>query len=83
MLETALCEGLIVDLAERYEENPGQFVQLPQPTIDSAAARQMVAELRNEGYVEEEVRGVVRLTQRGYQLYKKRVGNGFVATRWV
>ena len=83
MVETTLCEGLIVDLAERYEENPGQFVQLPQPTIDSAAARQMVAELRNEGYVEEEVRGVVRLTQRGYQLYKKRVGNGFVATRWV
>lgn len=83
MLETALCEGLIVDLAERYEENPGQFVQLPQPTIDSAAARQMVAELRNEGYVEEEVRGVVRLTQRGYQLYKKRAGNGFAAPRWV
>jgi hypothetical protein len=83
MLETTLCEGLIVDLAERYEENPGQFVQLPQPTIDSAAARQMVAELRNEGYVEEEIRGVVRLTPRGYQLYKKRVGNGFAAVRWV
>ena len=83
MLETTLCEGLIVDLAERYEENPGQFVQLPQPTIDSAAARQMVAELRNEGYVEEEVRGVVRLTPRGYQLYKKKASNGFVTTRWV
>lgn len=83
MLETTLCEGLIVDLAERYEENPGQFVQLPQPTIDSAAARQMVAELRNEGYVEEEVRGVVRLTPRGYQLYKKRVGSGLAAARWA
>jgi hypothetical protein len=83
MLETALCDDIIVDLAERYEENPGQFVQLPQPTIDSAAARQMVAELRNEGYVEEEVRGVVRLTQRGYQLYKKKVSNTFSATRWI
>lgn len=83
MLETALCDDIIVDLAERYEENPGQFVQLPQPTIDSAAARQMVAELRNEGYVEEEVRGVVRLTPRGYQFYKKKVGNAFSATRWV
>lgn len=83
MLETALCDDIIVDLAERYEENPGQFVQLPQPTIDSAAARQMVAELRNEGYVEEEVRGVVRLTLRGYQLYKKKVGNTFSATRWI
>jgi len=83
MLETALCDDIIVDLAERYEENPGQFVQLPQPTIDSAAARQMVAELRNEGYVEEEVRGVVRLTPRGYQLYKKKVGNVFSTARWV
>jgi hypothetical protein len=83
MLETALCDDIIVDLAERYEENPGQFVQLPQPTIDSAAARQMVAELRNEGYVEEEVRGVIRLTPRGYQLYKKKVGNTFSATRWI
>jgi hypothetical protein len=83
MLETMLCEGLIVDLAERYEENPRQFVQLPQPTIDSSAARQMVAELRNEGYVEEEVRGVVRLTPRGYQLYKKRVATAFSDTRWI
>jgi hypothetical protein len=83
MLETALCDDIIVDLAERYEENPGQFVQLPQPTIDSAAARQMVAELRNEGYVEEEVRGVIRLTPRGYQLYKKKVSNTFSATRWI
>ena len=83
MLETTFCEGLIVDLAERYEENPGQFVQLPQPTIDSATARQMVAELRNEGYVEEEVRGVVRLTPRGYQLYKKKVATAFSGTRWI
>jgi hypothetical protein len=83
MLETMLCEGLIVDLAERYEENPRQFVQLPQPTIDSSAARQMVAELRNEGYVEEEVRGVVRLTPRGYQLYKKKVATAFSDTRWI
>lgn len=82
MLETALCDGLIFDLAERYEENPGQFVHLPQPTLDSAVARQMVAELRNEGYVEEEVRGVVRLTPRGYQLFKKKAGISF-STRWI
>jgi hypothetical protein len=83
MLETALCDDIIDDLAERYEENPGQFVQLPQPTIDSSVARQMVAELRNEGYVEEEVRGVVRLTPRGYQLYKKKTGTFGSATRWI
>jgi hypothetical protein len=83
MLENAFRDGLILDLAERYEENPGQFVQLPQPTMASAAARQMVAELRNEGYVEEEVRGVVRLTPRGYQLYKKRVATPFASACWV
>ena len=83
MLETALCDGLILDLAERYEENPGQFVHLPQPTIDSAVARQMVDELRNEGYVEEEVRGVVRLTPRGYQLFKKKTGTMGSAPRWI
>jgi hypothetical protein len=83
MLKNAFRDGLILDLAERYEENPGQFVHLPQPTIDSSVARQTVAELRNEGYVEEEVRGVVRLTPRGYQLYKKRAGTAFSETRWV
>jgi hypothetical protein len=28
--------------------------------------------LRNEGYVEEQVRGVVRLTLRGYNVYKRK-----------
>jgi hypothetical protein len=28
--------------------------------------------LRNEGYVEEQVRGVVRLTLRGYKVYKSK-----------
>ncbi len=31
---------------------------------------EVVAELRNEGYVEEQVRGVIRLTPRGYRAYK-------------
>lgn len=83
MLENAFRDDLILDLAERYEENPGQFVQLPQPTMASAVARQMVAELRNEGYVEEEVRGVVRLTPRGYLAYKKRTIAPVTAQRWI
>jgi hypothetical protein len=29
-----------------------------------------VAEMRNQGYVEEQMRGVVRLTIRGYKFYK-------------
>jgi hypothetical protein len=63
-------EGLLVDLAEHYEEDPGHFVTLPRQTLDSSLAREVVAELRNEGYVEEQIRGVIRLTPRGYKLYK-------------
>jgi hypothetical protein len=83
MLENAFRDGLILDLAEHYEENPGQFVQLPQPTMASAVTRQMVAELRNEGYVEEEIRGVVRLTPRGYQAFKKRTTTPLTGKRWA
>jgi len=46
-------------------------VTLPKQTVDSSSARLAMAELRNEGYVEEQVRGVVRLTARGYQEYKR------------
>ena len=63
-------EGLLVDLAEHYEEDPGHFVTLPRKTLDSSLAREVVSELRNEGYVEEQIRGVIRLTPRGYKLYK-------------
>ena len=63
---------LFVTLAEHYEHDPGEFVRLPQQTVDSSFARIAVAELRNEGYVEEQVRGVVRLTLRGYNVYKSK-----------
>ena len=63
-------DGLLVTLAGRYEEDPVQFVTLSKPTLDSAVAREAVAELRNEGYVEEQVRGVIRLTPRGYRAYR-------------
>jgi len=45
-------------------------LSLSKETVDSALAREIVAELRNEGYVEEEIRGVIRLTPRGYRAYK-------------
>jgi hypothetical protein len=38
--------------------------------MDSPVAREVVAELRNEKHLEEQMRGVVRLTWRGYELYK-------------
>jgi len=61
---------LLIALAHSYEADPGRFVSLPKPVIDSSLARMAVAELRNQGYVEEQVRGVVRLTPRGYKAYK-------------
>jgi len=63
-------DGILVTLARNYEINPDQFVTLSKQTVDSALAREAVAELRNEGYIEEEVRGVIRFTQRGYKAYK-------------
>jgi hypothetical protein len=61
---------LFVTLVQHYEHDPHEFVRLPQQTVDSSFARVAVAELRNEGYVEEQIRGVVRLTPRGYQVYR-------------
>jgi len=63
---------LLVALAQCNEHDPGQFVTLPRQTLDSSAARVEGAKLRNEGYVEEQVRGVMRLTPRGYKIYKSR-----------
>jgi predicted transcriptional regulator len=63
-------EGLLVALAQHYREDPSQFLTLSKGTVDSAVAREILAELRNEGHVEEEMRGVIRLTQRGYMAFK-------------
>ena len=63
-------DGLLASLILCYEGDPHQYVILPRQTLDSSAARVAVAELRNEGLVEEQVRGVIRLTSRGYQKYK-------------
>ena len=59
-------DGLIVTLVLCYKEDPHQFVTVSRQTLDSSA-RVAVADLRNEGFVEEQVRGVFRLTARGYQ----------------
>jgi hypothetical protein len=72
MFQESIENDLLITLAQCYEHDPGQFVTLPRRTVDSSVARVAVAELRNEGYVEEQVRGVVRLTPRGYQVYKSR-----------
>ena len=64
-------EDLLITLAKRYEEDPSEFVTLPKQTVDSCIAREAVAELRNEGYVEEQIRGVIRLTTAAIRSTKK------------
>jgi|GEM_PF-1139740 len=63
-------DGLRFKLAQRYREDPRHFLSLSKQTVDSALAREIVAELRNEGHVEEDVRGTIRLTPRGYRAFQ-------------
>ena len=70
MLEDAVRETLLFALAEQYETDPSRFWQVSNSDLASACIRQTMAELRNAGYVEEAVRGVVRFTHRGYVAYR-------------
>ena len=70
MQRDLVLDGLRFKLAEQYRENPAGFLSLSREVIDSALSREIVAELRNEGHVEEEVRGTVRLTPRGYRAFQ-------------
>ena len=65
-------DGLLVALVLRYEEDRDQFVILSRQTVDSSSARLAIAGLRNEGLVEEQVRGVIRLTALGVQKVQER-----------
>jgi hypothetical protein len=64
-------DGLLALLTERYEANREQFVTLPKAVLDSSTTRLALSELRNTGYIEEQTRGVVRMTPVGYMLCKK------------
>ena len=70
MSQQNMPDGLLVSLALRYEQNRDQFVTLSKQTVDSSSVRLAIAELRNQGLVEEHVRGVIRLTALGYKKYK-------------
>jgi hypothetical protein len=63
-------DGLLVTLVLRYEQDCSQFITLSKHTIDSSSARLAISDLRNEGLVEEQIRGVIRLTALGYKRYK-------------
>ena len=71
MRPKAIHSHLLTMLASDYEKNPGLFVTLPKDTLDSSVVRVALSELRNEGYVEELVRGTIRLTARGYKAHRR------------
>jgi hypothetical protein len=70
VLRQNIRDGLLVTLVLHYEQHRDQFVVLSKQTVDSSLARLAIAELRNEGLVEEQVRGVIRLTVLGYKKYR-------------
>jgi hypothetical protein len=70
MQRDLVLDGLRFKLAKQYRENPTCFLSLSREVIDSALSREIVSELRNEGHVEEEVRGTIRLTPRGYRAFQ-------------
>ncbi len=72
MKNISIRDGLLAALTERYEADPAHFVSLPRQIVDSSSARAVIADLRNEGYVEEQERGVIRFTRRGYESLRER-----------
>ena len=49
-------DGLLFTLAQRYREDPSHFLHLSKQSMGSALTREIVAELRNAGHIEEDVR---------------------------
>ncbi len=72
MDNTSIRDGLLVTLTECYEADTAHFVNLPKQILDSSSAREVIADLRNGGYVEEQERGVIRFTRRGYESLRER-----------
>lgn len=69
MSEQEIRHELLLLLVSRYEQQREQYLTLSKQTVDCSFARWAIAELRNEGLVEEQVRGVIRLTAVGYMKY--------------
>jgi hypothetical protein len=74
MSAASIPTDLLCELAQLYERDAEQFLCVPQQQMVSAFVREGIAELRNAGYLEEELRGVVRLTARGYKMLKRELG---------
>jgi predicted transcriptional regulator len=67
---------LLMTLVARSKQNPNEFVALAKQDMDSGLVRQIVADLRIEGYVEEQTRGVIRLTQLGFNAHGDKIQSG-------
>jgi hypothetical protein len=61
---------LLTELARHYERDSMAFVALPAHLVDSALVRQVLAELRSEGSIEEKMRGTIRLTAQGHKAFR-------------
>jgi hypothetical protein len=72
MNNISIRDGLLAALTECYEADTAHFVSLPKQIVDSSSAREVIADLRNAGYVEEQERGVIRFTRRGYESLRER-----------
>jgi hypothetical protein len=70
MSEQEIRNELLLLLVSRYEQQREQYLTLSKQTVDCSSARWAIAELRNEGLVEEQIRGVIRLTALGYMKYR-------------
>jgi hypothetical protein len=77
----AIRTQLLISLVERSREDPNEFVALCKHDLDSSLVRQIVADLRIEGYLEVQTRGVIRLTQLGFSEYSDKQLAGRCAAR--
>lgn len=72
-MPTSMESELLTTLATKYEKEPFGYITLPKQTVDSAEVRLMIADMRNQGFVDEQMRGVIRLTVRGYEQFRHRL----------
>jgi hypothetical protein len=71
MDEKSVRSELLAALMKRYAEDSQEFVVIPPALMETRHARFTLSELRNEGYVEEQARGMVRLKPRGFLMCQK------------
>ena len=75
MNNISIRDGLLAALTECYEADTAHFVSLPKHVVDSSSAREIIADLRNDGYIEEQERGVIRFTSRGYERLREHINS--------